>query len=165
MDNIILIGMPGSGKSTLGVVLARKLGYGYLDTDSFISQREKSTLQGIIDKNGLDYFLNIEKSVGSEIICDRVVIATGGSMIMSDEAMNHLKKLGTVIYINVPIKELKRRLGNFSDRGIAMNNGETLEDILKLRSPLYYKYADIEIKFKEGNSLEQTADDIIKELK
>lgn len=165
MDNIILTGMPGSGKSTLGVVLARKLGYGYLDTDSFISQREKSTLQGIIDKNGLDYFLNIEKSVGSEIICDRVVIATGGSMIMSDEAMNHLKKLGTVVYINVPIKELKRRLGNFSDRGIAMKSGETLEDILKLRSPLYYKYADIEIKFKEGNSLEQTADDIIKELK
>ena len=165
MDNIILIGMPGSGKSTLGGVLARKLGYGYLDTDSFISQREKSTLQGIIDKNGLDYFLNIEKSVGSEIICDRVVIATGGSMIMSDEAMNHLKKLGTVIYINVPIKELKRRLGNFSDRGIAMKSGETLEDILKLRAPLYYKYADIEIKFKEGNSLEQTADDIIKELK
>ncbi|MCH5304061.1 MAG: shikimate kinase [Ruminococcus sp.] len=164
MDNIILIGMPGSGKSTLGVVLARKLGYGYLDTDSFISQREKCTLQDIIDKKGLDCFLEIEKSVGSEIVCDRVIIATGGSMVMAKEAMEHLKELGTVIYINVPIEELKRRLGNFSDRGIAMKNDETLEDILNLRTPYYDKYADIVVNFKDGNSLEETVDDIVKAL-
>lgn len=164
MDNIILIGMPGCGKSTLGVVLARKLGYGYLDTDSFISQREKSTLQDIIDKRGLNYFLDIESSVGSEIVCDRVIIATGGSMIMSEKAMDNLKSLGKVIYINVPIDELKRRLGNFSDRGIAMKNGETLDDILKKRTPYYSKYADLVVDYKDGNSLEETVNDIIEHL-
>ncbi len=164
MDNIILIGMPGCGKSTLGVVLARKLGYGYLDTDSFISQREKSTLQNIIDKHGLNYFLDIESSVGSEIVCDRVIIATGGSMIMSEKAMDNLKSLGKVIYINVPIDELKRRLGNFSDRGIAMKNGEALEDILKKRAPYYNKYADIVVNYRDGNSLEETVNDIIEHL-
>jgi shikimate kinase len=164
MDNIILIGMPGCGKSTLGVVLARKLGYGYLDTDSFISQREKSTLQDIIDKRGLNYFLDIESSVGSEIVCDRVIIATGGSMIMSEKAMDNLKSLGKVIYINVPIDELKRRLGNFSDRGIAMKNGEALDDILKKRTPYYNKYADLVVDYKDGNSLEETVNDIIEHL-
>lgn len=164
MDNIILIGMPGCGKSTLGVVLARKLGYGYLDTDSFISQREKSTLQDIIDKRGLNYFLDIESSVGSEIVCDRVIIATGGSMIMSEKAMDNLKSLGKVIYINVPIDELKRRLGNFSDRGIAMKNGETLDYILKKRTPYYNKYADLVVDYKDGNSLEETVNDIIEHL-
>lgn len=164
MDNIILIGMPGSGKSTLGVVLARKLGYGFLDTDSFISQREKSTLQGIIDKYGLERFLEIESSVGSEIVCDRVIIATGGSMVMSEEAMRNLKSLGKIVYINVPISELKRRLSDYSERGIAKNDGETLEDIFRIRSPYYEKYADIKVSFKDGNSLEETALDIIKEL-
>lgn len=164
MDNIILIGMPGCGKSTLGVVLARKLGYGYLDTDSFISQREKNTLQNIIDNKGLDYFLDIESSVGSEIVCDRVIIATGGSMIMSEKAMDNLKSLGKVIYINVPIDELKRRLGNFSDRGIAVKNGESLEDIFNLRFPYYVKYADITVDYKDGNTLEETVEDIIKSI-
>ncbi len=164
MDNIILIGMPASGKSTLGVILARKLGYGYLDTDSFISQREKSTLQGIIDKRGLQYFLDTERSVGSEIICDRVIIATGGSMVLSDSAMEHLKSIGKVIYINVPLTELKRRLSDYSDRGIAKNDNETLEDIYNLRSPRYEKYADITVDYKQGNSLEETAEDIIKAI-
>lgn len=164
MDNIILVGMPGCGKSTLGVVLARKLGYGYLDTDSFISQREKSTLQGIIDKRGLQYFLDTERSVGSEIICDRVIIATGGSMVISDSAMEHLKSIGKVIYINVPLTELKRRLSDYSDRGIAKNDNETLEDIYNLRSLRYEKYADITVDYKQGNSLEETAEDIIKAI-
>ena len=108
MKNIILVGMPGSGKSTLGVILARRLGYGFLDTDSFISQKEKSTLQGIIDSKGLDYFLETESEIGSEIVCDRVVIATGGSMIMAFGAMEHLKEIGTVIYISVSLPELER---------------------------------------------------------
>lgn len=164
MDNIILIGMPSCGKSTLGVVLARKLGYGYLDTDSFISQREKSTLQGIIDKYGLERFLEIESSVGSEIVCDRVIIATGGSMVMSEEAMNNLKSLGKVVYINVPIKELERRLKDFSERGIAKNDGETLEDIYNKRKPFYDKYADITVNYKDGCSLEETVEDIIKAI-
>lgn len=164
MDNIILIGMPSCGKSTLGVVLARKLGYGYLDTDSFISQREKSTLQGIIDKYGLERFLEIESSVGSEIVCDRVIIATGGSMVMSEEAMNNLKSLGKVVYINVPIKELERRLKDFSERGIAKNDGETLEDIYNKRKPFYDKYADITVDYKDGCSLEETVEDIIKAI-
>ncbi len=164
MDNIILIGMPASGKSTLGVILARRLGYGYLDTDSFISQREKCTLQTIIDTKGLDAFLEIESSVGSEIVCDRVIIATGGSMVLSEAAMDNLKNLGTVIYINVPLQELKRRLKDYSDRGIAMKNGETIEDIFNIRSPYYEKYADIVVDYKDGNSLEETVEDIIKAI-
>ena len=164
MKNIILIGMPGSGKSTLGVILARRLGYGYLDTDSFISQKEKSTLQGIIDTKGLDYFLATESEIGSEIVCDRVVIATGGSMVMAKDAMEHLRELGTVIYINVPLEELRRRLGNYKDRGIAMKDGESLETILKEREPYYKKYADITVDYISGDDLEQTVDNVIKNL-
>lgn len=164
MSNIILVGMPGSGKSTLGIILARRLGYGYLDTDSFISQREKSTLQGIIDSKGLDYFLETEANVGSEIICDRVVIATGGSMIMSDEAMENLRSLGRVIYIDVSLDELKKRLGNYTDRGIACKDGETLEDIFKSRQSRYEKYSDLTVTYKDGNTLEETVDDIIRQI-
>ena len=164
MNNIILVGMPGSGKSTLGIILARRLGYGYLDTDSFISQREKSTLQGIIDSKGLDYFLETESNVGKEIICDRVVIATGGSMIMAKDAMENLSSLGTVIYIDVELDELKRRLGNYADRGIACKDGESLEDILRERKPYYEKYSDLTIKYKDGSSLEETVDEILKLL-
>ncbi len=164
MKNIILIGMPGSGKSTLGVILARRLGYGYLDTDSFISQKEKSTLQGIIDTKGLDYFLSTESEIGSEIVCDRVVIATGGSMVMAQEAMEHLKEIGTVIYINVPLSELKRRLGNYKDRGIAMKDGESLDSILSEREPYYKKYADITVNYRDGDDLEQTVDNVIDKL-
>lgn len=164
MNNIILVGMPGSGKSTLGIILARRLGYGYLDTDSFISQREKSTLQGIIDTKGLPYFLKTESQVGSEIVCDRVIIATGGSMILSEEAMNNLCSLGKVIYIDVPLDELKKRLGNYADRGVACSENQTLEDILKERQPLYEKYSDIKVTYKIGSSLEETADDILKKL-
>ncbi len=164
MKNIILIGMPGSGKSTLGVILARRLGYGYLDTDSFISQKEKSTLQGIINDKGLDYFLEIESGIGSEIVCDRVVIATGGSMVMAKEAMEHLSELGTVVYINVPLDELRRRLGNYKDRGIAMKDGESLGTILAEREPYYKKYADITVNYRDGDDLEQTVDNVISEL-
>ena len=163
--NIILIGMPGSGKSTLGVILARRLGYGYLDTDSFISQKEKSTLQGIIDNKGLDYFLATESEIGSEIVCDRVVIATGGSMVMATSAMEHLKEIGKVIYINVPLSELKRRLGNYKDRGIAMKDGEGLEAILAEREPFYKKYADIVVNYRDGDDLEQTVDNVINSIK
>lgn len=157
--------MPGSGKSTLGVILARRLGYGYLDTDSFISQKEKSTLQGIIDKKGLDYFLKTESEIGCEIVCDRVVIATGGSMVMAHDAMEHLKELGTVVYISVPLPELRRRLGNYKDRGIAMKDGESLETILAEREPYYKKYADITVSYRDGDDLEQTVDNVIDKLK
>lgn len=164
MNNIILTGMPGCGKSTLGVILARRLGFGYLDTDLFISQKEKCTLQRIIDTKGLDYFLKTESEVGSEIICDRVVIATGGSMILSAEAMENLKGLGTVIYIRVPTAELTRRLRDYSDRGIAMKAGETIETIAVGREPYYKKYADIIVDYTNGDSLEQTVDRIIERI-
>ena len=164
MKNIILVGMPGSGKSTLGVILARRLGYGFLDTDSFISQKEKSTLQGIINRKGLDYFLETENEIGSEIVCDRVVIATGGSMIMAFGAMEHLKEIGTVIYISVSLPELERRLGNYADRGIAMKSGEGLADILREREPYYKRYADITVEYNSGDDLEMTVDNVIKAL-
>ena len=156
--------MPGCGKSTLGVILARRLGFGFLDTDLFISQKEKNTLQGIISSKGLDYFLRVENEIGSEIVCDRVVIATGGSMIMSAEAMENLSNLGTVVFIRVAVNELKQRLRDYSDRGIAMKEGETIESIARLREPYYVKYADIILDYSAGDSLEQTVDKLIGEL-
>lgn len=165
MNNIILVGMPGSGKSTLGVVLARRLGYGFMDTDSLISCREKKTLQEIIDEKGIEEFKKTESETGENIVCDRVIIATGGSMIMAPGAMEHLKELGCVVYINVPLRELKKRLGNFNTRGIIMNGGETLEDVLRRRSPLYEKYADITVNYKKGDSLEKTVDRIVEKLR
>ena len=164
MNNIILTGMPGCGKSTLGVILARRLGFGFLDTDLFISQKEKSTLQGIIASKGLEYFLATENEIGSEIVCDRVVIATGGSMIMAEEAMENLSNLGTVVFIRVPVSELKQRLRDYSDRGIAMKEGETIESIARLREPYYAKYADVILDYAAGDSLEQTVDKLIGEL-
>ena len=156
--------MPGCEKSTLGVILARRLGFGFLDTDLFFSQKEKNTLQGIISSKGLDYFLRVENEIGSEIVCDRVVIATGGSMIMAEEAMENLSKLGTVVFIRVAVNELKQRLRDYSDRGIAMKEGETIESIARLREPYYVKYADIILDYSAGDSLEQTVDKLIGEL-
>ena len=126
--------------------------------------QEKSTLQGIIDSKGLEYCLDTESAIGCEIVCDRVVIATGGSMVMAKDAMEYLRELGTVVYINVPLDELRRRLGNYKDRGIAMKDGESLETIFSEREPYYKKYADITVDYISGNDLEQTVDNVIDKL-
>lgn len=164
MSNVILVGMPGCGKSTVGVVLAKSLGYDFTDTDLIISKKVGKKLQSIIDEDGIDYFLKAENQVGKELCCQETVVATGGSMIMNEDAVKHLKSIGKIVYINVPLATLKKRITNMKTRGIVFGKGETLDDVFAKRTPLYEKYADIIINVSKSNSLEQTVNKIVKEL-
>ena len=164
MNNIVLIGMPGSGKSTVGVLLAKMLGYDFIDSDLLIQKREGKRLFEILNDNGADYFLELEDRVNSGILCENTVIATGGSAVYGRAAMEHFKKIGKVVYISVPLCELEKRVNNFSTRGVVMKNGTTLKDVFEERAPLYEKYADIIVELGTG-SLTDSAEEIIKALK
>jgi shikimate kinase len=144
MNNIILIGMPGCGKSTVGVVLAKVLGHHFIDADILIQERENRLLSEIIEEAGPGGFNQIENEVNSTIKADKAVIATGGSVIYGKEAMAHLSEIGTVIYLRLPLGELENRLGGIlAERGISMREGQTLKDLYEERTPLYEKYADL----------------------
>ena len=143
--NIILIGMPGSGKSTCGVVAAKLLLKNFFDTDLLIQNREGQRLQQIIDEKGLDYFARAEEEAVLSLDIAGTVIATGGSAVYSDRAMQHLKAGGKCVYLKVAADEIERRLANFSDRGVVIADGMTLADLYAERKPLYEKYADITV--------------------
>ena len=147
MKNIVLIGMPGTGKSTVGVILAKRLGYDFIDVDILITQREKRTLPQIIEDEGIDGFLELEGQAGLSIECEKTVIATGGSMIFSDEAMCYLKENAVTIWMETPLHKLEERYERNSrqDRGVAAPGDMTLKEIYELRKPLYKQYADITI--------------------
>ena len=156
MKNVVLIGMPGCGKSTVGVVLAKILGYRFLDSDLVIQETENRLLHDIIEQEGIEGFEKIENRINASIDVKRSVIATGGSVIYGKEAMEHLKKIGVVVYIKLPYEEIAHRLGNLEQRGVAIKNNQTLEDLYNERVPLYEKYADI--VFEEKNlTISQTA--------
>ena len=163
MKNIILIGMPGAGKSTLGVVLAKALGMAFVDTDLLIQKSCGKLLQGIIDEQGLDHFIRIEEDIVSELKLAGTVVATGGSVVYSEKAMGNLKKNGLIIYLNVGFKEIEKRLKNISTRGIAMKKGDSLEELYAERVPLYRHYADIVVDCS-GKDLEQCVNDIVANL-
>lgn len=163
MDNVILIGMPGSGKSTVGVVLAKVLGYGFMDSDLVIQAQEGKRLFEIMEEIGNEGFLEIENRVNSRIIVDRCVIATGGSAVYGREAMEHLKKTGTVVYLKLPYEELRRRLGNLKCRGVVLGEGQTLQNLYEERVPLYEKYADITVD-ESGLDVEQTMEQIVMQI-
>ena len=137
MKNIVLIGMPGAGKSTVGVLLAKTLGYAFLDTDLVIQEREGKLLQALVDELGVEAFLEREADAICSVDCVNTVIAPGGSAVCRDRAMEHLKSLGRIVYLHLPLEELEHRLHNISTRGIAMAPGETLAHIYDLRAPLY----------------------------
>ena len=164
MKNIILIGMPGCGKSTVGVILAKTLGMGFVDTDLIIQRQQKSTLQDLIDAYGLDRFREFEeqalKSVNDK---SDTVIATGGSAVFCHEGMTYLKENGICLYLDLPIDELKRRLKNIRTRGIACRKGESLEEIFAEREPLYRKYADVTLT-SNGFTTEETVEAINKTI-
>lgn len=165
MNNIVLIGMPGSGKSTIGVILAKRLGYDFVDTDNLISDREKTTLQDIIDKKGVSEFLKIEGIVGEELNIDNTVIATGGSMVFSDSAMKNLLSGSKCVFINVPLPEIKRRVKNIDTRGIAMEKGDTLDTLYEKRMPKYREYADITVEVKQNSKIDNVVRKILDKLK
>ena len=163
-NNIILIGMPGCGKSTVGVVLAKALGYAFIDSDLLIQAREELLLSEIIQKSGLEGFLAIEEEVNEGIITSRSVIATGGSVIYGPGAMKHLKEIGKVVYLKLPLEEIAARLGDLTERGVALKEGQTLEGLYLERTPLYETYADLTIDL-QGLEIREAVARIIEDLR
>lgn len=163
-ENIVLIGMPGVGKSTLGVVLAKELGYEFVDADLLIQKRENRLLKEIIAEDGVDGFLKIENDVNAGIDCHKTVIATGGSVIYGAKAMEHLKEIGTVVYLKLDYETLDSRLGSLNARGVVLKDGQTLKSLYEERVPLYEKYADV-IVDEGGLDLEATLKQVLSALK
>ena len=144
-DNIILIGMPGSGKSTCGVLAAKALCKSFLDTDLLIQSREGMSLQDLINTKGVDYFSSAEENALLSIREHGCVIATGGSAVYYEDAMDHLKEDGTVIYLKVSFNVMQERITNITTRGILLHDHESLEEMFHAREALYRKYADMTI--------------------
>ena len=163
MNNIILIGMPGVGKSTLGVVLAKVLGFQFIDADLLIQEQERKKLHQIIKEVGINGFMEIENQVNASIEAERSVIATGGSVVYCRQAMSHLKEIGTVVYLKVSLSTLEKRLGNLKRRGVILKKGQTLKDLYEERVPLYEKYADVVVDEK-GRELEECLQLLLEKL-
>ena len=155
--NITLIGMPSAGKSTIGVLLAKRLGYSFIDADILIQETEGRLLKDIIAQEGMDGFLAVENRVNAGIKASRSVIAPGGSVIYGREAMEHLKEISTVVYLKMSYEELERRVGDVVDRGVALKEGMTLRDLYEERTAYYERYAELTID-EEGMTPGQTVD-------
>lgn len=145
MKNIILIGMPGSGKSTIGVVLAKHLGMRFVDSDLVIQEHCEKRLCELIDELGDEGFLRLEDEINSQIAVTNAIIATGGSAVYGKNAMKHFKSIGTVVYLKVPYEEIENRLGDLQERGVVSNGHGSIEEIFREREALYNKYADVVI--------------------
>lgn len=155
MNNLVLIGMPGVGKSTIGVVLAKVLGYQFIDSDIVIQEREKRLLREIIEKEGVDGFIAIENRINASLEADKSIIATGGSVVYGNEAMAHLKSIGTILYLKLSYDQLERRLSDIKGRGVVLRDGQTLRDLYEERTALYETYADIVVD-EENLTVEET---------
>ena len=159
MDNIVLIGMPGAGKSTIGVVLAKNIGYSFVDSDLVIQEKEGKLLHEIISEIGDDGFREVENRVNAGLKIKKSIIATGGSVVYGKEAMDNLKKIGKVVYLKQDYQEIKKRLGDLSKRGVTIKGGQTLKDLYDERVPLYEKYADIVIDC-QNKSIREIVDEV-----
>lgn len=157
--NITLIGMPASGKSTIGVLLAKRLGYSFVDVDIVIQEKTGKLLKEIIAQEGTEGFLRIEDQINQGLDVRRSVIAPGGSVIYGEGAMKHLKEISTVVYLKLSYQAVRRRLGNLKDRGVALKDGMTLRDLYNERVPLYERYADITVD-ETGKTPGQTVDEL-----
>ena len=158
--NIVLIGMPGVGKSTVGVILAKVLGYQFVDSDLVIQKEEGKLLKEIIAEVGPEGFIEVENRVNAGLQVENSIIATGGSVVYGKEAMEHLKEIGTVVYLSLPYEEINKRLSDIKGRGVVLRNGQTLKDLYEERTLLYEKYADVRID-ETGLNVEATIDAIL----
>ena len=164
MKNIVLIGMPGAGKSTMGVILAKTSGRNFIDTDIVAQETGGRLLQEIIDQEGTGVFLETEEKTILSLHCHHAVIATGGSVVFSEKAMKHLKKDGVVLYLEISFEEMVRRLKNITTRGIVLVAGQSLREMYDQRIPLYEKYADITIACS-GSNFEDCIGNVTNELR
>lgn len=155
--NITMIGMPSSGKSTVGVLLAKRLGMSFIDIDIVIQERTGRLLKEIISEQGREGFLKVEGDTAASLSPENAVLAPGGSICYEDWAMEHLKRISTVVYLKISYEEMEARIGNVTDRGVAIPEGYTLRDLYNERTALYEKYADITVD-EEGLTLGDTVD-------
>ena len=160
MKNIIFIGMPASGKSTIGVVIAKRLGYDFIDTDLLIQKQENRLLKEIIADVGNDGFLAIENQINRDVEAEHAVISPGGSVIYCKEAMEHFKKIGTIVYLKVSFETINRRISSAKNRGVVLKEGQTLRDLYEERTKLFERYADYTIS-EDGLDLEETIDKVL----
>ncbi len=161
--NIVLIGMPGVGKSTLGVILAKIIGYRFLDADLVIQEREGKLLKEIIAEKGVEGFMAVENEVNASLECEKTIIATGGSVIYGKEAMEHLKSIGEIIYLKADYEDIDKRLSNLKGRGVVLKQGQNLKGLYEERTPLYEHYADY-IVDETGCDIEETIKKILQIL-
>ena len=153
-SNIVLIGMPAVGKSTLGVILAKILGYQFIDSDLVIQNQEQALLKDIIVQKGIEGFIETENQVNQSINCDKSVIATGGSAVYGAQAMEHFKEIAIIVYLKIDYETLNARLNNIKNRGVVIREGQTLKSLYEERSILYEKYADITVS-EDNHSIEE----------
>ena len=163
-ENVVLIGMPGVGKSTIGVILAKELGYDFIDADLVIQKKTGKLLKDIIAEKGIEGFRVVENEVNASLDVNHSVIATGGSVVYGKEAMAHLTKIGTVVYLKLGLSSLEKRLGNLKCRGVVIRDDQTLADLFEERRPLYEEYADITID-EENKDIESTLEELIERLR
>lgn len=163
-DNVVLIGMPGAGKSTVGVVLAKVLGHKFIDSDLVIQENTGKLLHELITEHGLKGFLEIENQINAKLDVTKSIVATGGSVIYGKEAMEHLKEIGLVVYLKLSLDSISERLGDLQQRGVALKDGQGLKDLYEERVPLYEKYADI-ILDCEGKTIREIMDEIAEEYR
>ncbi|MDO3720567.1 shikimate kinase [Marinobacter sp. chi1] len=162
-QNIVLIGMPGSGKSTVGVLLAKRLGMGFVDTDLLIQEKAGRTLQDIVDEDGYQALRHIEEEVLLELDVHHQIISTGGSAVYSEAAMAHLKANGVVVFLDIPLDLVIQRIGDYSARGISRRPDQSLDDLFDERFALYSRYADIAVK-GEGRSQDEVCEAVVEKI-
>ena len=162
--NLIFIGMPAVGKSTVGIVVAKRLGIRFIDTDLLIQEQEGKLLREIIAESGVDEFLEIENRVNASVKAQNAVISPGGSVVYCKEAMEHFKKIGTVVYLKVSYQTIKRRIRNPKKRGVVLREGQTFKDLYNERVPYFEKYADITV-CEDGCRIEETIENVLKAVK
>ena len=161
-NNIVLIGMPGAGKSTVGVVLAKVTGHRFVDSDLVIQENTGKLLHELITEHGMEGFLEIENKTNAQLELEKSVIATGGSVIYGKEAMEHLKEIGLVVYLKLSLDSIAERLGDLKQRGVALKDGQGLKELYEERIPLYEKYAELVIDC-EDKSIRKITEEIAEE--